>query len=213
MTTFFLVFAVFGTAVDDRGPFAKTAGLTIGLAFGTAIVFGLLPAWRAGAWRIGAAMLAFAALTAVLELLDLDVAANFTKLGFHPGFGLTETLPAVIGRQNAAMMFYTSRRVTGEGQPVTRSSYRPAFDLSADGRWLVSTVARQGKDTMELWSRSLETGAETMIGEAPSYFAPRLSRRSSSGSGAHSSDSVAQNGANLKSRGITPTTCHDSPPN
>jgi aquaporin TIP len=29
--TFFLVFAVFGTAVDDRGPFSKTAGLTIGL--------------------------------------------------------------------------------------------------------------------------------------------------------------------------------------
>jgi aquaporin Z len=29
--TFFLVFAVFGTAVDERGPFAKTAGLTIGL--------------------------------------------------------------------------------------------------------------------------------------------------------------------------------------
>ena len=39
---------------------------------------------------------------------------NFTRLGFHPGFGLTDTLPAVIGRQNAAMMFYTSRRVTGE---------------------------------------------------------------------------------------------------
>ncbi len=29
--TFFLVFAVFGTAVDPRGPLAKTAGLTIGL--------------------------------------------------------------------------------------------------------------------------------------------------------------------------------------
>ncbi len=40
--------------------------------------------------------------------------ANFTRLGFHPGFGLTETLPAVIGQQNAAMMFYSSRRVTGE---------------------------------------------------------------------------------------------------
>ena len=40
--------------------------------------------------------------------------ANFTRLGFHPGFGLTETLPAVIGKQNAAMMFYTSRRVTGK---------------------------------------------------------------------------------------------------
>jgi MIP family channel proteins len=29
--TFFLVWAVFATAVDDRGPFAKTAGFTIGL--------------------------------------------------------------------------------------------------------------------------------------------------------------------------------------
>jgi enoyl-CoA hydratase/carnithine racemase len=40
--------------------------------------------------------------------------ANFTRLGFHPGFGLTVTLPAVIGQTKAALMFYTSRRVTGE---------------------------------------------------------------------------------------------------
>lgn len=40
--------------------------------------------------------------------------ANFTRLGFHPGFGLTETLPAAIGASNAALMFYTSRRVKGE---------------------------------------------------------------------------------------------------
>jgi MIP family channel proteins len=31
VTTFFLVWAIFGTAVDDRGPYTKTAGLTIGL--------------------------------------------------------------------------------------------------------------------------------------------------------------------------------------
>jgi aquaporin Z len=30
-TTFFLMWVVFGTAVDERGPFAKLAGLTIGL--------------------------------------------------------------------------------------------------------------------------------------------------------------------------------------
>jgi enoyl-CoA hydratase/carnithine racemase len=41
-------------------------------------------------------------------------AANFTRLGFHPGFGLTVTLPRVIGQTNAELMFYTSRRVTGE---------------------------------------------------------------------------------------------------
>jgi enoyl-CoA hydratase/carnithine racemase len=40
--------------------------------------------------------------------------ANFTRLGFHPGFGLTVTLPEAIGRQNAAMMFYTCRRIGGE---------------------------------------------------------------------------------------------------
>src|SRR5215475_5327278 len=40
--------------------------------------------------------------------------ANFTRLGFHPGFGLTVTLPEVIGKSNAALMFYTSRRFTGE---------------------------------------------------------------------------------------------------
>jgi enoyl-CoA hydratase/carnithine racemase len=40
--------------------------------------------------------------------------ANFTRLGFHPGFGLTVTLPAVIGPSKAALMFYTSRRFTGE---------------------------------------------------------------------------------------------------
>ncbi|MGI9408575.1 MAG: enoyl-CoA hydratase/isomerase family protein [Hyphomicrobiaceae bacterium] len=41
-------------------------------------------------------------------------AANFTRLGFHPGFGLTATLPRVIGETKAAMMFYTSRRIKGE---------------------------------------------------------------------------------------------------
>ena len=40
--------------------------------------------------------------------------ANFTRLGFHPGFGLTVTLPAVIGQTKAALMFYTSRRVPGD---------------------------------------------------------------------------------------------------
>lgn len=41
-------------------------------------------------------------------------AANFTKLGFHPGFGLTVTLPAAVGQTNAGLMLYTSRRVSGE---------------------------------------------------------------------------------------------------
>ena len=40
--------------------------------------------------------------------------ANFVKLGFHPGFGLTYTLPRIIGTQNANLMFLTGRRINGE---------------------------------------------------------------------------------------------------
>ncbi|HET6608803.1 MAG TPA: enoyl-CoA hydratase/isomerase family protein [Rhodopila sp.] len=39
---------------------------------------------------------------------------NFTRLGFHPGFALTCTLPRLIGQQHAAMMMYSGRRLTGE---------------------------------------------------------------------------------------------------
>jgi enoyl-CoA hydratase/carnithine racemase len=40
--------------------------------------------------------------------------ANFVKLGFHPGFGITYTLPRLIGQQKAALLCMTGRRVTGE---------------------------------------------------------------------------------------------------
>jgi len=37
--------------------------------------------------------------------------ANFTKLGFHPGFGITHTLPRVVGETNAALLMLTGRRI------------------------------------------------------------------------------------------------------
>ena len=40
--------------------------------------------------------------------------ANFSKLGFHQGFGSSVTLPRVVGQQNAAMMLYTAKRVKGD---------------------------------------------------------------------------------------------------
>lgn len=41
-------------------------------------------------------------------------AANFVKLGFHPGFGISHTLPRLIGPQKAALMCLTGRRVRAE---------------------------------------------------------------------------------------------------
>lgn len=40
--------------------------------------------------------------------------ANFARLGFHQGFGLSETLPALVGQQKAAELLYTGRRIKGE---------------------------------------------------------------------------------------------------
>jgi enoyl-CoA hydratase/carnithine racemase len=40
--------------------------------------------------------------------------ANFVKLAFHPGFGITHTLPRVVGEQRAALMCLTGRRVKAE---------------------------------------------------------------------------------------------------
>ena len=41
-------------------------------------------------------------------------AANFARLGFHQGFGLSVTLPGIVGQQKALDLLYTGRRITGE---------------------------------------------------------------------------------------------------
>lgn len=40
--------------------------------------------------------------------------ANFVKLGFTPGFGLTHTLERIVGPQRANLLFMTGRRINGE---------------------------------------------------------------------------------------------------
>lgn len=45
---------------------------------------------------------------------DSRMAANFAQLGFHHGFGLTITLPPIVGQQRAMDMLLTGRRVAGE---------------------------------------------------------------------------------------------------
>ncbi|MBO3743182.1 enoyl-CoA hydratase/isomerase family protein [Actinoplanes flavus] len=45
---------------------------------------------------------------------DTRFVANFARLGFHQGFGVSVTLPELIGRQAATDMLLTGRRVGGE---------------------------------------------------------------------------------------------------
>jgi enoyl-CoA hydratase/carnithine racemase len=70
-------------------------------------------------------------------------AANFVKLGIHPGFGLSHTLPRLIGVQRAGLMFYTGvgsrRRTQSRGDWPTCS--RPRIGLRAHARELAAEMA------------------------------------------------------------------------
>jgi enoyl-CoA hydratase/carnithine racemase len=44
---------------------------------------------------------------------DARLTANFARLGFHQGFGLSVTLPRAVGQQQALELLYTGRNVSG----------------------------------------------------------------------------------------------------
>ena len=45
---------------------------------------------------------------------DARLTANFARLGFHQGFGLSVTLPRTVGQQHALELLYTGRSVSGK---------------------------------------------------------------------------------------------------
>lgn len=70
-------------------------------------------------------------------------AANFAKLGIHPGFGLSVTLPRLVGQQTANLMFFTGRRIGGE-EAVSlglADVLAPADQLRAEANRLAAEIA------------------------------------------------------------------------
>lgn len=45
---------------------------------------------------------------------DATLSANFNRLGIHPGFGISVTLPRIVGVANAELLLYTGRRIKGD---------------------------------------------------------------------------------------------------
>lgn len=62
---------------------------------------------------------------------DARFAANFVKLGFHPGFALTYTLPRLIGPQRAATMMLTGDRYRADEDAVFGLVDRIAIDTDS----------------------------------------------------------------------------------
>ncbi len=67
--------------------------------------------------------------------------ANFARLGLHQGFGLTVTLPAVIGKQRATDLLYTGRRVGGEEAVRIGLADRLADEPREGARLLAAEIA------------------------------------------------------------------------
>lgn len=74
---------------------------------------------------------------------DARFSANFARLGFHQGFGLSETLPRLVGQQKAAELLYTGRRIKGdEAADIGMADYLvPADQLLAKATELAAEIA------------------------------------------------------------------------
>lgn len=69
--------------------------------------------------------------------------ANFVKLGFHPGFAITHTLPRIVGTQKASWMMLSGNRIKAEEAFEWGLADRvaPAESLEADALAMAEEIA------------------------------------------------------------------------
>jgi enoyl-CoA hydratase/carnithine racemase len=77
---------------------------------------------------------------------DARFSANFARLGFHHGFGLSVTLPRVVGQQRALELLYTGERIDGERALAIGLADRlaPLDRLRAEARAFAAEIAASG---------------------------------------------------------------------
>lgn len=94
--------------------------------------------------------------------------ANFNRLGFHPGFGLSVTLPRLVGPQQAALLFYTGRRIGGdEALAMGLVDVLVAQDqVRAEALKLAAEIATSAPLAVEATRRTLRTGLVEAIRQA-----------------------------------------------
>jgi 2-(1,2-epoxy-1,2-dihydrophenyl)acetyl-CoA isomerase len=73
-------------------------------------------------------------------------AANFARLGFHHGFGLTVTLPPIVGQQHSLRLLYTGQRIGGDEAARIGLCDRlvPGDQVRAAAHELAAEIARSG---------------------------------------------------------------------
>jgi 2-(1,2-epoxy-1,2-dihydrophenyl)acetyl-CoA isomerase len=94
--------------------------------------------------------------------------ANFSMLGFHHGFGLTVTLPRIVGNQHAQEMLYTGRRVPGDEALAIGLCDRlvePEL-IRAEAQDMAAEIARAAPLAVRSIRRTLRGGLADQVREA-----------------------------------------------
>jgi enoyl-CoA hydratase/carnithine racemase len=91
--------------------------------------------------------------------------ANFVKLGFHPGFGVTYTLPRVVGEQRAALMCLTGRRIKGEEALAwgLADALAPLPELRAEALALARELAENAPLAVEATRATMRAGLAAAV--------------------------------------------------
>jgi enoyl-CoA hydratase/carnithine racemase len=98
-------------------------------------------------------------------------AANFTKLGFHPGFGLTHTLPRLVGQQHAARMFLTGDRFDAEaalGMGLA-DEIAPLDQLMARAQVLAGSIAQNAPLAVRSTRKTLRSDLSAAVRAATDH--------------------------------------------
>jgi enoyl-CoA hydratase/carnithine racemase len=99
---------------------------------------------------------------------DARLSANFSRLGYFPGFGMTATLPRLIGQQRAAQMFYSGRRVGAEEALALGLAERVALraELRAAALAFAEEIAGSAPLSVMAIRARLRTGLAAAVDEA-----------------------------------------------
>lgn len=91
---------------------------------------------------------------------EARLSANFARLGFHHGFGLSVTLPRLVGQQRAAELLYTGRRLNGKDAATVGLLDRlvPLANLEAATREFAAEIAGSAPLAVESIRATLRSG-------------------------------------------------------
>jgi len=86
------------------------------------------------------------------------LACNFAALGYHPGFGMTATLPRVVGHQTAKWLAFTGRRLPGD-----EALKIGLIDRLVDQDKVLAAAQEMAAELAQIAPLSLQKTRETMM--------------------------------------------------